>query len=89
MAWIFDSHLWIRYGTLKFSHMFVQGSHTFAMFYAHALREGRGHARTQMWRPLPDLLKIRPAASIAKRIGFVVLLFCLVCGPLEKKTKSK
>ena len=26
------------------SHMFVQESHTLAMFYAHALRDGRGHA---------------------------------------------
>ena len=36
----------------KFSHMFVQGSHTFAMFFAHALREKRGipvrHAQTNV-----------------------------------------
>ena len=28
--------------------MFVQGSHTFAMFHAHALRQGRGHAHTNV-----------------------------------------
>ena len=41
---IFDSCL-----RIKFPHMFVQESHTFAMFSAHA------HIRT--WRPLPDLFK--------------------------------
>ena len=39
---IFDSYL--SYGALKCSHKFVYGSHALAMFSAHALRDGRGHA---------------------------------------------
>ena len=38
--------------------MFIWGSHAFAMFSAHALHGGRGHACTVTWRPSPDLLKI-------------------------------
>ena len=40
----FDSRL--SYGPLKLPPYVCIGSHAFAMFSAHALREGRGHART-------------------------------------------
>ena len=36
---IFDSPLRIKVTPPRISHMFVQGSHAFATFYAHALRE--------------------------------------------------
>ena len=54
------------------------------MFHAHALREGRGHARTQTWRPLPDLLKIDPAFFAMLSGQF---FFRLMCGSLEKEKR--
>ena len=43
------------------------GSHTFAMFSAHALREKQGlpvmHTHILCWRPLPDLIKIGVQAA--------------------------
>ena len=36
---IFDSHVYIEDMPLDVSHRFIQGSRTFAMFYAHVLRE--------------------------------------------------
>ena len=42
---IFDSHL-RKLRPFEVSPYVCIGSHAFAMFSAHALREGRGHART-------------------------------------------
>ena len=42
----FDSHLRIKVTALRSYPYVCIGSHAFAMFSAHALREGRGHART-------------------------------------------
>ena len=35
------------------------------MFYAHTLRDGRGHAHASMRRPLADLLKIAIGSMLA------------------------
>ena len=71
------------------------GSHAFAMFSAHALREGRGYARTVTWRPLPTFVKIEVWAAclhcmglLCIQLNYVVvygLFFCLVGPLLEKK----
>ena len=61
---------------------------------AHALREGRGQARTSTWRPSPFLSKLMyrlPAcivwlyyASSSPMWWFTDNFFCLGCGLLEK-----
>ena len=78
--------------------MFVQGSHAFAMFYAHALHDKPGipvmHAHILCRRPLPDLIKIGVQAAclhfmalLCIQLDYVVIsrhfFFCLVYGSLK------
>ena len=55
---IFDPRFRIKVTALSSFPMFVQGSHAFAMFSAHALCERQSYAHTEMWRPLPNMIKI-------------------------------
>ena len=46
MEWQIKNGFLINALELKLCHIFVQGSHVFAMFYAHALHDGHGHTHT-------------------------------------------
>ena len=64
---IFEWHLWVKVVLPIF--IYAQGSHMFAMFFAHALREGCGHAHIWTWRPLPNLLKYALCMALGMPLG--------------------
>ena len=59
----------------KVSHMFVQGSHTFATFLPMHNVCGCGHAHICRWQPLPDL----PKRQYSSEPAFITWLFYACC----------
>ena len=76
-----DVCLRIGYGTLKFPHVCI-GKPYFAIFYDHALHEGRGHVYTIVTTITLFAKKLLASITVL-RLHCCFLdnfFFCLVCG---------
>ena len=95
--WNFDSHLRIKIWHFQVFPYVCIGKpciNAFAMFAAHALREGRGHARTLTCDdPLPSMLIMSANFSLAYSMWYIrdnfYFFFCLVCCLKKNKTAEQ